>query len=121
MERAKAKGPWSWRCRRRSSVRERVAFVIVFASLLFTSGAAADARPWEMRRARVNRPFAELRAFVVLAVSRGAASGGVALCGFVIGGAFAVYLAVYTVTSWIQIDLINSSADRLLMHVVAPG
>jgi hypothetical protein len=44
-----------------------------------------------------------------------------ALCGFVIGGAFAVYLAVYTVTSWIQIDLLNSSADRLLMHVVAPA
>jgi hypothetical protein len=39
----------------------------------------------------------------------------------VIGGAFAVYLAVYTVTSWIQIDLINSSADRLLMHIVAPA
>ena len=44
-----------------------------------------------------------------------------ALSGFVIGGAFAVYLAVYTVTSWVQIDLINSSADRLLMHVVAPA
>jgi hypothetical protein len=56
-------------------VRERIAFVIVFASLLFTSGAALvklTRRAWEMRGVRVNRPFAELRAFVALAVSRGA-------------------------------------------------
>jgi hypothetical protein len=61
-------------------------------------------------------------AFVALAVLASRRKWrDVALCGFVIGGAFAVYLAVYTVTSWIQIDLINSSADRLLMHVVAPA
>ena len=40
---------------------------------------------------------------------------------FVIAAAFAVGVAAYTVTSWVQIDLINSSADRLLMHVVGPA
>jgi hypothetical protein len=43
------------------------------------------------------------------------------LAPFVIGAAFALYIAVYTVTTWVQIDLINSSADRVLMHVVGPG
>jgi hypothetical protein len=33
----------------------------------------------------------------------------------------AVYVAVYTVTSWVQADLIQSSADRLLMHFVGPA
>jgi hypothetical protein len=45
-------------------VRERVAFVIVFASLVFTSAPALvklARRAWEMRGVRVNRPFAELR------------------------------------------------------------
>jgi len=44
-----------------------------------------------------------------------------ALPAFIIGGAFAIDLIAYTVTTWVQIDLINSSADRLLMHVVAPA
>jgi hypothetical protein len=43
------------------------------------------------------------------------------LPAFVIGGAFTLYIAVYTVTTWVQSDLINSSADRVLMHVVGPG
>jgi hypothetical protein len=30
----------------------------------------------------------------------------------------ALYLAAYTVTTWIQRDLINASADRLLIHLV---
>ncbi|HKO54451.1 MAG TPA: hypothetical protein VJ276_01155 [Thermoanaerobaculia bacterium] len=33
----------------------------------------------------------------------------------------ATYLAAYTVTTWIQRDLINSSADRLLMHLIGPA
>lgn len=44
-----------------------------------------------------------------------------AVPAFVIAAAFALYIAVYTVTTWVQIDLINSSADRVLMHVVGPG
>ncbi len=39
----------------------------------------------------------------------------------VIAAAFALYIAVYTVTTWVQSDLINSSADRVLMHVLGPG
>jgi hypothetical protein len=39
----------------------------------------------------------------------------------VLGGAFALYIAVYTVTTWVQSDLIDSSADRVLMHLVGPG
>lgn len=45
----------------------------------------------------------------------------VVLPAWVIGAAVVLYIAVYTVTTWVQIDLINSSADRLLMHVVGPG
>lgn len=44
-----------------------------------------------------------------------------ALPAYVIASAFALYLAVYTVTTWVQLDLINSSADRVLMHVVGPA
>lgn len=44
-----------------------------------------------------------------------------ALPAFIIGAAFAVDIVAYTVTTWVQADLINSSADRLLMHVVAPA
>ncbi len=43
------------------------------------------------------------------------------LPAYVIGAAFMLYVAVYTVTTWVQIDLINSSADRVLLHVVGPG
>jgi hypothetical protein len=43
------------------------------------------------------------------------------LPAYVIGAAFLLYVAVYTVTTWVQIDLINSSADRVLLHVVGPG
>lgn len=45
----------------------------------------------------------------------------VVLPSFVIGAAVLLYVAVYTVTTWVQIDLINSSADRVLMHVVGPA
>jgi hypothetical protein len=45
----------------------------------------------------------------------------VAIPAFVISAAFLLYVAVYTVTTWVQIDLINSSADRVLLHVVGPG
>jgi hypothetical protein len=44
-----------------------------------------------------------------------------ALPAFIIAAAVAADLLAYTVTTWVQIDLINSSADRLLMHVVAPA
>lgn len=44
-----------------------------------------------------------------------------ALPAFVIAASFALYIAVYTVTTWVQIDLINSSADRVLMHMVGPA
>jgi len=43
------------------------------------------------------------------------------ITAFVLLGAFATYIAAYSVTTWVQIDLINSSADRLLMHVVGPA
>jgi hypothetical protein len=39
----------------------------------------------------------------------------------VIAAMLAVYVAVYTITSWVQSDLINSSADRLLMHFAGPA
>jgi len=45
----------------------------------------------------------------------------VVLPAYVIGAALLLYVAVYTVTTWVQIDLINSSADRVLMHLVGPG
>ncbi|HYS53824.1 MAG TPA: hypothetical protein VER58_08715 [Thermoanaerobaculia bacterium] len=33
----------------------------------------------------------------------------------------AVYLAAYTVTNWAPLQLINASADRLLMHMIGPA
>ncbi len=45
----------------------------------------------------------------------------VVIPAYVISASFLLYVAVYTVTTWVQIDLINSSADRVLMHVVGPG
>lgn len=45
----------------------------------------------------------------------------VVLPAYVIGASLLLYVAVYTVTTWVQLDLINSSADRLLLHVVGPG
>jgi hypothetical protein len=62
-----------------------------------------------LRRAASGRP------------EEGTSRTGLLLAPFVIAAAFALYLAVYTVTTWVQIDLINSSADRLLMHLVGPG
>jgi hypothetical protein len=44
-----------------------------------------------------------------------------ALAALVIGGGFAVMIFAYTITTWPQMDLVNSSADRLLMHIVAPA
>ena len=43
------------------------------------------------------------------------------ICASAMAGAFAVCIVAYTITTWIQVDLINSSADRLLMHGVAPA
>ena len=45
----------------------------------------------------------------------------VVLSTLVISASFLLYVAVYTVTTWVQLDLINSSADRVLMHVVGPA
>lgn len=39
----------------------------------------------------------------------------------VIAAMLSVYIAVYTVTTWVQADLINSSVDRLLMHFAGPA
>lgn len=44
-----------------------------------------------------------------------------ALASLVIGGGLAVCIAAYTATNWPQADLINSSADRLLIHIVGPA
>jgi hypothetical protein len=40
---------------------------------------------------------------------------------FVIGGMSALYVAVYMVTTWNMVELMNASADRLLMHIVGPA
>jgi hypothetical protein len=63
--------------------------------------------------------FAVAVAFVVLSLQRRRRE--LALSAAVIGGGLAFYIAAYTVTTWIQPDLINSSADRLLMHLAGPA
>jgi hypothetical protein len=44
-----------------------------------------------------------------------------ALATAVIAAMLGVYVGVYTITTWVQSDLINSSADRLLMHFAGPA
>ena len=39
----------------------------------------------------------------------------------VIGAMGALYVAVYTATTWQLDDLMNASADRLLMHFIGPA
>jgi hypothetical protein len=39
----------------------------------------------------------------------------------VIGSILAIYTAVYVTTPWIPSELIAVTADRLLMHVIAPS
>jgi hypothetical protein len=58
---------------------------------------------------------------VLIALAWQAWKEKVVLPAYVIAAAFALYIAVYSVTTWVQLDLINSSADRLLMHVVGPA
>jgi hypothetical protein len=44
-----------------------------------------------------------------------------AVPAYVILAASALYIAIYTATNWVMYDLINASADRLLMHLIAPA
>jgi hypothetical protein len=45
----------------------------------------------------------------------------IALAVYVIASMLALYTAVYMVTTWDLITLLNASADRLLMHVIGPA
>lgn len=39
---------------------------------------------------------------------------------YIAGAIFALYVAVYMVTTWNMLELMNASADRLLMHMIGP-
>ena len=45
----------------------------------------------------------------------------VALPAAIMAAICATYIAAYSVTTWIQRDLVDSSADRLLMQIVGPA
>ena len=62
---------------------------------------------------------AALVALIVLALRR--QWRDFTLASLVIGGGLAISIVAYTATNWRQIDLINSSADRLLIHIVGPA
>jgi hypothetical protein len=51
----------------------------------------------------------------------GRATGRSACPTFVIGAMLCVYVAVYMVTAWPLAELVNSSADRLLMQLAGPA